>query len=444
MIHPHQKNTLGYTPEEYRKFKKHALSFLIFFSVLYSTTYCIRGNLSAVGPKMMAELNWTNREIGILSGILMWTYAVGQLVSGRLSEIIGSTKCLILSVVLSASANIIAGFQTNFTAIAVLWGLNGLFQSLAWAPGFAALTRWWPSTSRGFATGFANAFAGFGTAAAQIAVVFALRALPGFGWRAAFFVPAAFPVIMLVLFLIFTRSSPKKIGLNDYAEENTEEDAHEREMQEIVKTHGVFYPFKYVLTNRGFAVWLLVSFLVGVARYGLIDWVPKYFSEVYNLDVTNGLIRSLILPVGMGIGTLVLPTLTDVVWKNNRIYHVILSAVIGAAAVGVFTLLDPRVPAQLVLIEILLFLAGFFVYAISGISLVVAADVGGRVFSGTAAGILNFVSYMGSACQAVVYGSLVDKMGWNVVFVSIAVFCTVVAAISVLTAVRGKKSRITE
>ena len=435
------KPLFGYTPEQYKKFRRNGIVFLIMFALLYCTTYCMRNNLSAAAVQMMDELGWTNANIGLLASVLFWSYGIGQLISGRLSEIIGTNKCLILAVALSASVNIAAGFQNRLWVIAVLWGLNGLFQSMAWAPGFAALTKWWPSSSRGFASGFANAFAGFGTAVAQLSVVFALKVAPGLGWRSAFFIPTAFPIVMLIIFLITTKSSPSAAGLPEYEEEDPATAAHEREMAEIVKTKGVLYPFKYVLSNKGFIMWIVVAFVVGVARYGLIEWVPRYFSNVYSMNVTEGLLQSLVIPVGMGFGTLVLPTLTDVIWKNNRVYHVILSSIAGAVAVGAFMFLDPRIPAQMVVIEILLFIAGFFIYAINGISWTVAADIGGRVFSGTSSGILNFVCYMGSAIQALVYGFLIDKMGWSVVFWSIAAFCLLITVIGVVSALTKKKTK---
>ena len=434
-----EKSTFGYTPEQYKKFRKNGILFLVLFSLLYCTLYCTRNNLSAAAVQMMDELGWTTANIGLLKAVLFWSYGIGQLVSGRLCEIVGTNKLIILCVVLSASTSVIAGFQSELWVIAVLWAFNGFFQSMAWTPGLAAITKWWPGSSRGFAMGYVNAFSGFAGAFCQISVVFALKAAPDLGWRAAAFIPAAFPVAMLIIFVIATKASPEKIGLPEYKEDDPVRAAQEAEMREIVKTKGALYPFKYVLSNKSFIIWIIVAFVTGVARYGLCDWVPVYFNKVFGIDVTSGLIQSLVLPVGMGVGTLVLPALTDVIWKNNRLNHVILSAVVGAATVATFLLLDPRVPTELVLIEILLFVAGFFIYAINGITWAYASDIGGRVFSGTSSGILNFCCYMGSAIQSIVYGFLLETCGWTVVFISIASFCLLVAAISAITVIAAAK-----
>ena len=78
----------------------------------------------------------------------------------------------------------------------------------------------------------------------------------------------------------------------------------------------------------------------------------------------------------------------------------------------------------------LLFFAGFFIYAINGIVWAYAADVGGRVFASTASGILDFAAYMGAAIQAAVYGSVLKAGNWNALFISVALFCALIAIVS--------------
>ena len=81
-----------------------------------------------------------------------------------------------------------------------------------------------------------------------------------------------------------------------------------------------------------------------------------------------------------------------------------------------------------------MFFAGFFIYAINGTVWAYAADVGGRVFASTASGILDFAAYMGAAIQAVVYGSILSVGNWNAVFLSVAVFCALIALVSFVSA----------
>ena len=422
-------NKFGYTNKEYSRFRNYAWRYLLLFSILYCFQYCTRLNLSNAGSVMMDGLGWTKSDLGVLTGSLFWAYGIGQFVNGRLSEIIGPSKFVVASIILSAFANVMLSFQSSIVLMSIIWGVNGYFQSMAWTPGIAILTKWWPGSTRGFATGFAHAFSGFGQVAAILVVALSFNLFPAMGWRAAFILPVMFPLMMLLLYLIFARVSPSQIGLSEYVETNPIRTKIESEMQSIVKTKGKLYPYKYVLSNRQFLVWVIIAFLTGLARYGLVTWVPLYFIESFGVNVTAGLLGSLSLPIGMGIGTFVIPWLTDKFCPNNRLPAVISSAVLGAISIGAFWFLDVTCSWQMVVAQILLFMAGFCIYAINGTAWAYATDIGGRVFSATSSGVLNFAAYMGAAIQSFVYGFLLDKIGWGSVFVSLSLFCLILATL---------------
>lgn len=422
----------GYTAQEYRKFKKYAWTYLLMFSVLYCFLYCARLNISSATPYLV-EAGWSEATVGILTGTLFWTYGIGQLVNGRLSELFGPTKFIIAAVVLSAGANFLVAGQSmdSVAVLAVLWGANGFFQSMGWTPGLAALTKWWPGKSRGFATGFLNAFSGFGQVAAYLAVLFAYARFPQLGWKAGFVIPACFPLIMLVLFLLFTKMTPAQADLKDYEEEDREKNAEEEKMQRIVAGKGALYPYKYILSNKKFLIWIVIAFGTGLARYGLSTWIPLYFSR-QGLSAAASVASSVILPVGMGIGTLVVPWLTDRFCAKDRLPAAIISAMVAAVTTVSVYFLDATKVSQLILVEFLLFVSGFCIYAINGIVFAYATDIGGRIFSGTCSGVLNFAAYLGAAVQSVVYGFILDNGGWCIVFASIAVFDLLIALLGVV------------
>ena len=431
--------TLGYTAEEYRKFKKYAWLYLLMFSLLYCFLYCTRLNIGSATPYLVED-GWTESTIGILTGTLFWTYGIGQLVNGRLSEMFGPSKFIIAAVVLSAGSNFLVAAQNvdSVVMLAIIWGANGFFQSMGWTPGLAVLTKWWPNKSRGFATGFLNAFSGFGQVTAYLAVLCAYTWFPQMGWKAGFVVPACFPLAVLAAYLLCVKTTPGQVGLKDYEEENSEKNAEEEKMREIVANNGALYPYQYILSNRKFLIWIVIAFGTGLARYGLSTWIPLYFKQ-QGLSAAASVASSVILPVGMGVGTLIVPWLTDKFCSEDRLPAAIISALIGAVTTILIFLLDATKVSHLIVVEILLFLSGFCIYAINGIVFTYATDIGGRVFSGTCSGVLNFAAYLGAAVQSVVYGFVLDNGGWGIVFVSIAVFNVLIA---VLGAVGTEKKKV--
>lgn len=424
------ERNLGYTPEQYKTYRRYAWRYLVLFSCLYMTLYCCRLNLGNAAGVMMDELGWTAKDIGVLTSVLFWSYGIGQLVNGRLSEIAGPGRFIAAAALLSPLCNLLMSLQSSLAAMAVIWAFNGFFQSMAWSPGLALIARWWPGERHGFAAGFVHAFSGFGQALCMVTVAAALKWLPRLGWRSSFVLPAAIPLIFFVLYRLFTRETPAKAGLPEFTADDPEAAENEAAMRRLVEEKGGLYPFIYLLKNRQFDAWLIIVFLGGIIRYGLATWIPLYFSDRFGVDITAGLLQSLAFPVGMGIGTFVLPVLTDRFCPRDRLPAVIGCAALLTATVAAFVFLDPTTAAGSVLVSIVLFLAGFALYAITGCAFTYACDVGGRVFTATASGVLDFCSYMGAAVQSLVYGFFLTRLGWNMVFVSIAAMGLLILAIA--------------
>lgn len=421
-------DTLGYTPEQYKLFAKNAWIVLLAFSLLYSILYCGRLNLQYTMPAMMAEEGWTELDLGILSSVLFWTYGIGHLFNGRLGEIFGVNKFIVAGIFLSAAANVLIGFQSSIIIIAILWGFNGYFQSMVWSPGIALLSNWWPGDKRGFATGFANGFSGFGQVFAALTVSLAFIVIPGFGWKSGFILPAAFMVVAGLLYIFIAKDSPKKIGLKEYVDKDAKRNEQDAELKKLVAEHGKLFPYLYLLKKWRFDCWLLIIAASSIARYGLLTWVPTYYVQEFGVDIKDGALGTVLLPLGMAVGTIVIPWISDKFFAENRLPMVIICA--GVAGVTVFTFMkvEPGFAAGA-----LLFIAGFFIYAINGLVWAYATDVGGRAFAGTAAGVLDCFAYLGASVQAIYFGSVLTNSGnWTLVFTAIAGVCAAMIIISII------------
>jgi sugar phosphate permease len=431
-----EKKRFGYTEKEYKIFRRNSWIVLLAFSILYCFLYCGRQNLSYAMPAMMSEEGWTALQLGVLSSVQFWAYAFGHLVNGRLGEIVGVNKLIVIGMVLSAVMNLLIGFQASLFMIIVLWAINGYVQSMLWSPGMALIANWWPSSKRGFATGFANAFSGLGSVVTAFAVSFSYVIFPKMGWRGAFVGCAIVMLAVVAIYPLFAKEKPSKIGLPEYVDPNAVRETKENELQKIIKEKGKLYPYVHLLKQWRFDVWMLIIACSSIARYGLLTWIPSYYAEVFGSDIQSGIIGSVICPLGMAAGALAIPWLSDRMWSQNRLPWVIISSVGATLTVLGFMNVEPGLIAST-----LLFFAGFFIYAINGVVWTFAADVGGRVFASTAAGVLDFAAYMGAAIQSMLFGFILGDGNWNVLFISVAAFCMLIAIVS-FAASRNKKATV--
>lgn len=423
-----KNNSLGYTQQQYRLFSRNAWSVLLAFSILYCFLYCGRQNLSYAIPVMMQEEGWTALQLGVLSSVQFWTYALGHLINGRLGEIVGLNKLIIAGMLMSAGMNLLIGFQSSLFVIIILWGINGYVQSMLWSPGMALIANWWPGHKRGFATGFANAFSGLGSVATAFAVTASFALFPELGWKGAFVGPAVIMVVIAVIYPFFSKENPTDIGLPEYVDSNEKREENDNSLKLIIEEKGKLYPYIYLLRQWKFDLWIIIIACSSIARYGLLTWIPTYYIDVYNVDIQAGIIGSVVCPLGMAVGALAIPCLSDRLWSQNRMRWVIISSVLSIAAVVGFMNVEPGFAAS-----VLLFFAGFFIYGINSLVWAFATDIGGRIFSGTATGVLDCAAYVGASVQAVYFGSVLTGSGnWNLVFICIIAVLAVMAVAAML------------
>ena len=430
-----EKQLLGYTQEQYKVFKRNAWIVLLAFSILYCFLYCGRQNLSFAMPAMMQEEGWTALQLGVLSSVQFWTYAFGHLVNGRLGEIVGVNKLIVIGMILSAVMNLLIGFQSSLIFITILWGVNGFVQSMLWSPGMALIANWWPGNKRGFATGFANAFSGLGSVATAFAVSISLILFPNLGWRGAFIGAAVVMIAVVVIYPFFAKESPSKIGLPEYVDPNEVREENDNELKKIIEEKGKLYPYIYLLKNWRFDLWMIIIACSSIGRYGLLTWVPTYFVEVFGVDIEEGIIGSVVCPLGMAVGALVIPWLSDKMWSQNRLPWVIISAAAAALTVFGFMGAQPGFVAST-----LLFFAGFFIYGINSLVWAFATDIGGRTFGGTATGVLDCAAYIGASVQAIFFGNVLTTSGnWTLVFACIVGVMVVMIVASLIASLGNKK-----
>lgn len=430
-----EKYTYGYNAKDFQKFKKHAWLMLLSFGLTYLFFYNGRQNINLVLPLMKQEFQSDLGTLGVVSSALFWCYAFGQLVSGRLGSYFGYKKLMIFGVSASAVLNLLISFQSDLWLIAVLWGLNGFCQAMVWSNGIGVINKWWPKEKRGFASGLATAFSGVAQAVTYLTVNWCLILNPEWTWRAGFRFPIIPMVLILVPFVLFFKEKPENVGLKPFEEADKSLDTSDAAMEQTLSEKGFFYPYKLLFSEPKVLVFCLISAIAGIGRYGLLTWIPTYFTEELGLTLKDDMFTYIVLPLGQACAMFVFPFITDKIFKGKREPMLILASVVACIGLVCFPFFKTQLPAT-----IMLFVVGVF-SMVTGVIWAIAGDMGGRALSSTVVGVLDWAVYMGAAIQASVFGFVQEQFGWSAIFITIGCLYIVLLVLT-LAARKMKMNRL--
>lgn len=338
---------------------------------------------------MEAELGIPKDALGWISAALLWCYAAGQAVNGNLGDHFGGRRMMALGAVLSFALNWLTSFGTGFRSLAVAWGLNGLAQSMGWAPGSRLVANWWSTEERGRAFGFYLLAAGLSSVLAYVTSLVVLDVLH-LNWRWIFRLPVLLMLAGGIAVWWLARDRPSDAGFADFPPDTPPAAGHAGMTPTVpAHTETVWQRYAAALSNGRL---LLAGLSIGfqnTVRYGLLIWVPVYFLGADFKDNPAGKWVSLALPVGMAIGAVTTGWISDRFCRSRRSGVISLFMLLSAVTTGAMYLLPPGHLLGLPL----LMLCGFFAYGPQAAFWALAPDLLGRARAGTAVGVMNFFAY---------------------------------------------------
>jgi len=238
---------------------------------------------------------------------------------------------------------------------------------------------------------------------------------------------------MLVAFAFFFKEKPEDIGLKPFDEPDAEAAQRDAALMAKIEEKGYLYPYKVLFSEPKMILLCLVSAIAGVGRYGLLTWIPTYFVEELGLSIKDGIFSSILLPIGQSCAMFAFPLITDKIFKGKREPMLILASVITIMGMMCFPFIKSQLPAS-----IMLFVLGVFAM-VTGVIWAIAGDIGGRAFSSTVVGILDWAVYMGAAVQAMVFGFVKEAFGWSAVFAAIG--CLYIILLVLTFVIRKMKTK---
>jgi OPA family glycerol-3-phosphate transporter-like MFS transporter len=373
----------------------------------YAAFYLVRNNLPVVSKEMGQALVLSKDQIGDMLALMVAVYGLGRFVMGSLSDRSNPRYFMALGLLATAGCNFAFAAVHSYPAHLALWGLNGLAQSMGWAPCGRSLSHWYSVRERGTIFGVWNLAQNVG--GGLIGVIAAYSA-EWFGWRSAFYVPGILAVVCAIYLMLRLRDTPQSVGLppieeylHDYSDGKKSIGAHEKELgtRELL--------VDYILKNR--SLWLIAgaNFFVYIARYAMLDWGPTFLKEVKHASLGQGGIGTATLEFSAMASTVLAGWLSDKIGGRRGMICVVCMIPAFLAFVGILYSPDNKLWLDLALFGVI----GFFVYPAQMLLGICALDVTSKKAVGTANGLLSILGSLGRVAESKGIGALAQHYGWN-------------------------------
>ncbi|MDE6071481.1 MAG: MFS transporter [Muribaculaceae bacterium] len=379
------------------KFKNIRLATFISATCGYALYYVCRLSMNIVRKPIVDDGLFTETELGIIGSCLFFVYAVGKMANGFLADRCNARRFMATGLLLTAIVNLILGFTNMFLVFAVLWGLNGWFQSMGAPAGVVSLNRWYDNKDRGTYYGFWSASHNIGEAITFITVA----ALVGFaGWRWGMIGAGLVGLVGFVMLLMFMRDTPQSMGFM-LAEKTASADKNPKEETED-------YNKAQMMVLKNPAIWILAigSAFMYISRYAVNSWGVFYLEAqkgYSNLDASMMISVSSICGI---VGTVFSGLISDKLFRGSRNVPALVCGLMNTAALCLFLLVPGR-HLWLDITAMVLFGLGIGVL-ICFLGGLMAVDIAPKAAAGAALGVVGIASYMGAGLQDIMNGILIE------------------------------------
>ena len=376
--------------------------------LMYMITYIDRSNLATAGGAIRKDLGLTATQFGLVAGAFGYPYILFQVIGGWVGDRFGPRWTLFACGLVWAAATILTGFAGGMTTLFLARVMLGFGEGATFPVATRAMQAWTTADKRGFAQGLTHAFARAGNAITPPIVAWLVLRI---SWRGSFVALGCVSLVWGLVWVLYFRNLPA-----EHRGVSTDELARLPNQGRPLSAKRVDVPWGR-LARRMLPV-TIVYFCYGWTLWLYINWLPQFFLQEYNLNLTRSAIfASTVFSAGV-LGDYLGGVISDSILRRTGDLrkarrNVVIAGFLSSALflVPIFMTRDLTV--------IILSLAGAFFCAelVIGPMWAIPMDIAPK-YSGTASGFMNTGSAIAAVLSPSAFGYLADLTGnWHVPFI---------------------------
>ena len=282
----------------------HKRRWTVFFvlSLIYILVYFYRVSLAVVAGDISQELSLSPADLGRLSGILFYVYAIAQLPLGPLIDRFGGRMVISSCGILTTIGGGLFAAATTLETAMLARILIGVGTASVLMATFTIFSHWFTKQEFGRVSGFMVAVGNIGNLIGTVPLALAVGA---FGWRTSFVVIAVLQGIVTVVVYAVVRDRPALVA--------------DKPVESIGEATGMCAAWKEIFGRKDFLLLGMLSFFwYGnyLAVQGL--WGGPYLMEILHLPRTEAGSMLMYTSIGFITGSLLVDTIARKVFKSYK------------------------------------------------------------------------------------------------------------------------------
>lgn len=387
-----------------KKITNRRMVYLLFFLCwfVYFSSYIGRKNFSAVMPQMILEGVLKTSQAGTINTIFFLCYGIGQLINGLLGDRMNPSRMILFGSVTSALCNLGMGSCNSYGPMLLIWAINGYALSMLWAPFLRLFGEMFTEKDRIKCTVNLSTSVSLGNIASYLLCSLMVYIS---GWRMAFYTSSSVLFLSAILWpILYHRISvhQQQYGIYEEEPQNTPAAPSGAPVKKL--------PIKALIASAAILLLMAASMMQGMLRDGVTSWVPSFMVEGFQADPSFASLVTTVLPILNLLG----PYCGHFV--NQKLFHSEINTSAFFFFISTLSLLGLLLFGKSSLVLTLLFFA-IVTTCIEAVNLMIISLIPLRYShlgrTATMTGILNFLTYVGSAISTFGVGILVEQLGWN-------------------------------
>jgi len=252
---------------------------LIFLATVIN--YVDRQTVSVLKKSISDDLGLSNPEYAAIQNAFLIAYAVSQMLSGRLYDLVGTRLGFTISIVVWSIAAVAHAAARSMTSFAFWRFVLGFGEAGNWPGAAKSIAEWFPPRERALGMGIFNTGAAVGGALSPPLIAWLASS---WGWRPTFVITGALGLLWLCLWLLLYRVPQEHPWLGD------DERAYILEGQrEALPAAAAGRRISWLELLGYRQVWAVVvgRFLTDPIWWLYVFWLPSYFQEARGFSLAQ-------------------------------------------------------------------------------------------------------------------------------------------------------------